>query len=126
MEEDANKISLLQRDMYLKNGHYYYKEPNILKVYSYYAMDETSHNLKETIEKIKLTDDGKLEITIRFVIPSNKVYLTYPSRPVPDKVLIFKEIFVAKEGKIILEKRIQAKYTPPKTEEIPEKIEWKD
>ena len=58
--------------------------------------------------------NGKLEVIKRY--PSGGMYACNPPMPVPDS--IEKDIYIAKNGKIVLEKTIKGKVIPPqRTEE---------
>jgi len=99
------------------------------ELYAYYGMPifyDGLFGFSSNIIKIKLTPEGVLETTFKFVKSSNAVYLSYPSQPVPDSIWIFKEYLIAKDGKIVFSHRKQAKHTPSKTKHIPEKIEWEE
>ena len=72
-----------------------------------------------TVVSTTIFTNGKLEIVYRQQNTLN-VILTIPSQSPPPH--IWKDIYSCKDGKIILEKTVQAIVTPEHT--VPEKITW--
>lgn len=70
---------------------------------------------EEKILSVALVD-GKL--VVERSVPSNCVQLTYPPQTAPDNR--FKDIYSVKDGKIVLETILRARYTPS----VPEKYEY--
>ena len=79
------------------------------------------HFPAEHIEGMFLID-GKIEIVKSQVNPSQVLLLTYPVQDPGLQKRIWKEIYIAKDGKIVLEKTIEGKITPAQDErwEFPE------
>lgn len=70
----------------------------------------------EQIVSVALTDDGRLEVVTR--VKSGHAYGT--GQPVPDKVT--KRVYAAVEGRVVLERTVDGRHTPPRF--IPEAIEF--
>ncbi len=68
------------------------------------------------IRSITLTPDGKIEVVRTF--GSESIYVEGISHQA------FKDIYSAKDGKIVLEKTIKGQYSPESMERVPEKYQW--
>ena len=75
------------------------------------------HEISPQITSAELVD-GSLEVVKRF--RSTTYLLSDPPQPTPD--LIFKEIYKAVDGKIVLTQTINGQIEPAQT--IPETITW--
>lgn len=76
------------------------------------------HLNEAVIEDVRLMDNGTLEVIKREL--SHAILTCMPPRPAPDR--IYKEIYVAEGGKIVLDTTIEGTHIPATT--IPEKFEF--
>ena len=65
---------------------------------------------------------GDLVLTFRHTLNDASVLLSYPPQHKPATVVIWREIYVASNGVVVLKRRLDAKVTPEST--TPEKVEW--
>ena len=72
------------------------------------------------IKSVTPMPDGTLEIVRRY--PGNMMFYSYPPRQAPDRIV--KEVYGAKDGKVVLLRTVEGKHFP--AEQVPERIEFSE
>ena len=67
---------------------------------------------------------GELVLTFRSTLDDAVVLTSIPPQYKPATVVVWREVYGASNGVVVLKRRLDGKVTPESTTKTPEKVEW--